>query len=481
MCDLNFGEVMRQLKADYLVVGSGAMGMAFVDEIISDTDSSVIIVDRHHQPGGHWNNAYPYVRLHQPSAFYGVNSKPLGSNTIDATGWNKGLFELATNSEVCAYFDQVMQQRFLPSGRVQYFPMCEFDWNTDSPSFASLLSGDAYQVEAGKVVDATYMNVTVPSMRPPPYQVDEGVHCLPPNQLPELAGQFDRYMVIGAGKTGMDACLFLLKNGVTPDHISWVMPRDSWIFDRAYIQPGVQFADAIAQNFAAQTEVSATATSLDDLLLKVAETGFIMRFDDNVWPTMWRCATVTQAELAQLRKIKNVIRQGRVTAISAHEVILQEGTVPTSNRTVHIDCSADGLERRPVLPVFSGARITLQSVRTCQQVFSAAFIGHVEALYDDEIPADEALKNELCTPVPHPDDNRDFVRCNLANNNNAARWAAEPGLSEWLLHARLDGFSSVDTLPDLSDPEVQARQAQFREVAQQAAANMQRILDETPA
>ena len=108
---------MQQLETDYLVIGSGAMGMAFCDELIAGTNAS-IIVDKHHQPGGHWNDAYPFVRLHQPSAFYGVNSKKLGNNTIDATGPNKGLYELATNSEVCGYFDQVMQRQFLSSGRV---------------------------------------------------------------------------------------------------------------------------------------------------------------------------------------------------------------------------------------------------------------------------------------------------------------------------------------------------------------------------
>ena len=465
---------MQQLQADYLVVGAGAMGMAFVDEIISDTQASVIMVDRHHQAGGHWNDAYPFVRLHQPSAFYGVNSKHLGSDSIDQTGWNKGLFELATNSEVCAYFDQVMQQRFLASGRVQYFPMCEFDWSAEAPSFKSLVSDEVFTVQAGKVVDATYMNVTVPSMRPAPFGLAEGVACVPPNGLPKVTGQYSRYMVIGAGKTGMDACLFLLKNGVSPEHISWVMPRDSWIFDRAFIQPGKQFADAIAQNFAAQTRVSAEAESLQDLLEKVAATGFIMRFDEDVWPTMWRCATVTQAEIEQLRRIKDIIRKGRVSEIGVDEIILEQGSVPTSATTLHIDCSADGLERRPAVPVFADDRITLQSVRTCQQVFSAAFIGHIEALYDDQ-----AHKNELCTPVPHPDDNRDFVRCNLANNANAARWAAEPGLAQWLLHARLDGFSSPETQPRADDPAVQAQQAEFAEVVKLAAANMQRILAET--
>ncbi|MEJ2090098.1 MAG: NAD(P)-binding protein, partial [Gammaproteobacteria bacterium] len=116
----------ERLQADYLVIGGGAMGMAFTDVLVAETDATVVMVDRHHQPGGHWNDAYPFVRLHQPSAFYGVNSRPLGFDTIDTTGWNEGLYELATSSEVCAYFDQVMRQTFLASGRVQYFPMCDY-------------------------------------------------------------------------------------------------------------------------------------------------------------------------------------------------------------------------------------------------------------------------------------------------------------------------------------------------------------------
>ena len=60
---------MKQLEADYLVIGSGAMGMAFSDSLLTETGASLIIVDKHHQPGGHWNDAYPFVRLHQPSAF----------------------------------------------------------------------------------------------------------------------------------------------------------------------------------------------------------------------------------------------------------------------------------------------------------------------------------------------------------------------------------------------------------------------------
>src|ERR1700742_1715950 len=117
---------MQLLEADYLVVGAGAMGMAFTDTLVSETDARVVLVDRNHQPGGHWTCAYPFVRLHQPSAFYGVNSLSLGRDSIDQVGYNVGLYELATAGEVCAYYDHVMRQRFLPTGRVSYFPMSEY-------------------------------------------------------------------------------------------------------------------------------------------------------------------------------------------------------------------------------------------------------------------------------------------------------------------------------------------------------------------
>ena len=39
-------------------------------------------------------------------------------------------------------------------------------------------------------------------------------------------------MIIGAGKTGMDAVSYLVKNGIDPDKIRWIMASDSYIIDR---------------------------------------------------------------------------------------------------------------------------------------------------------------------------------------------------------------------------------------------------------
>jgi len=96
-----------QIKTDYLVIGSGAMGMAFVDTLLDEMpDADIVMVDRFAKPGGHWNFAYPFVTLHQPSAFYGVNSRELSHGLKDEIGLNKGLGDLATGAEILAYFDE---------------------------------------------------------------------------------------------------------------------------------------------------------------------------------------------------------------------------------------------------------------------------------------------------------------------------------------------------------------------------------------
>ena len=58
----------------------------------------VIVVDRRAKPGGHWVDAYDFVRLHQPSATYGCNSRPLGSGKAD----------LVSKYQILAYFELVM-------------------------------------------------------------------------------------------------------------------------------------------------------------------------------------------------------------------------------------------------------------------------------------------------------------------------------------------------------------------------------------
>ncbi|GFG65331.1 hypothetical protein MKUB_28210 [Mycobacterium kubicae] len=437
----------NRLDTDYLVVGAGAMGMAFTDTLISDSDARVVIVDRAHQPGGHWTTAYPFVRLHQPSAYYGVNSRPLGNNTIDCVGWNQGLNELAPVGEVCAYFDAVMQQRFLPSGRVQYFPMSNY---LGDGRFRTL-GGEEYTVTVKRrIVDATYLRAIVPSMRPAPYAVAPGLDCIAPNDLPKFASR-DRYVIVGAGKTAMDVCLWLLRHNVDPDKLTWIMPRDSWLIDRATLQPGPSFIQQFRESFGATLEAIDAATSAEDLFDRLEASGTLLRLDPAVRPRMYRCATVSHLELEQLRRIHDVVRMGHVQRIEHTAIVLDDGAVPASPTALYIDCTADGAPQQPAKPVFDGDTITLQAVRGCQQVFSAAFIAHVETAY-----ADDAVKNELCVPIPHPNGDLDWLRLTHSDLQNFQRWLDDEELFEWLASARLNLLA--DLLPPLSDkPRVRER------------------------
>jgi hypothetical protein len=345
-------------------------------------------------------------------------------------GWNEGLHELATAGDVCAYFDHVMQQGLLPTGRVSYFPMSEYLGDGRIRN----LAGTQFSVDVRqRTVDATYLETEVPSMRPPPYHVADGVECVPPNALPHVAPGHDHFVIVGAGKTGIDVCLWLLRNGIQADRLTWVMPRDAWLLDRANVQPGAEFLDRFKANFTTRLESIAAATSVDDLFDRLEASGVLLRIDPNVRPTMYRCATVSCPELDQLRRIRRIVRMGHVQRIEPATMVLAGGTLDVEGSSLYVDCSADGLERRSGTTIFGEEQITLQSLRGCQQVFSAGLIAHVEVSYDDD-----STKNALCVPVPHPNTHLDWLDMTLAEQRNEISWIERPELMDWLATSRLN-------------------------------------------
>ena len=278
---------MAVLEADYLVVGAGAAGMAFTDALVDHADVTVALVDRRHGAGGHWLDAYPFVRLHQASAFYGVASTLLGGGRIQREGPETGLHERATAPEVCAYYDRVLRQRLLPSGRVSFHPACEY---VGDRRFVSRVSGQVHEVRGtARVVDAHYLAPEIPATTPPPFEVAGAAHVVTVNDLVALGEAPSQYVVVGSGKTATDTCIWLLDNGVDPDRICWVRPRDPWMLNRAKVQPD----PAVFLGMAADTlELAASATSPDDLFLRLEEAEVMLRIDRSVTPTMAKTPTL---------------------------------------------------------------------------------------------------------------------------------------------------------------------------------------------
>ena len=433
---------MPGIEADYLVIGAGAMGMAFVDTLLTETDATVVLVDSNLQPGGHWNWVYPFVRLHQPSAYYGVNSEAFDNeDAIDRAGPNEGFFELATGNEVCAYYDRVMRHRLLPTGRLSYFPMARY---LGDNTFRTL-GGETHTVTVRRrVVDATYLLTEVQSMRSAPFEAGDGVDVVTPNDLPRRARDHDHFTIVGGGKTGMDCCLWLMRNGVAPAQLRWVRPRDAWLMNRAYIQPGQQFAKQIRGTINSRLAAITEAADLDDLFARLEVDQNLLRLDPTVRPTMYHCAIVSLGELAELRRIDDVVRLGHIDRVDEGRVTLRGGEIDAPPRSLHVDCTTPGLPRPPSVPVFADRHLTLQSVRGCQQVFSAAFIAHVETAYDDD-----AIRNELCEPIPHPDAPVDWLRILAADNRAQLRWLQDPELMDWLQSARLNVLR--DVIPPIPD------------------------------
>ena len=457
------------LETDYLIVGSGAVGMAFADVLLAETDASITIVDKYAKPGGHWNWAYPFVTLHQPSHFYGVSSKELSKGRIDKVGLNKGLYELASGAEVSAYFDEVMKDTFLPSGRVQYFPLCEYKGDH---KFTSLITGEEYEVQVKKkLVDATYLKTTVPSTHTPNFTIEEGVQFMPLNDLPKVTTPPKRFVVIGGGKTGIDACIWLLENKVDPDNITWIVSRDAWLLDRQNTQPTDAFFENSIGTLAKQFEAIAQATSVNDLFSKLEEKGVLVRIYQDTWPSMFHGATISQMELQELRKIKNVVRMGRVQRLEKDQIVLDQGTILTSTQTIHVDCSASAISNLETKPIFQRDVITPQTIRSYQPVFSAAVIAHVEVAYDTE-----AEKNKLCQVVPLPNHHTDWLRMTAAMMQNQFTWSQDKALSKWILNNRLDGFGKVVKGVDKSNEKNVSILNQLKNNGLPAMMNLQKLI-----
>lgn len=404
---------IERIETDYLVIGAGAMSMAFVDVLLKqDRKARVVLVDRHPAPGGHWNDAYPFVTLHQPAAFYGVSSASLGSGGTD----------LASLPEIVNYYREAMQ-RFEATGRVRFLSMS----NHDDGIVTSILNPDRQiRVEARRrVVDGTYHNVQVPSIVKPAYRVDDDVELIPPNGLARLTDAHEHYVVVGAGKTGIDAALFLMNRGVDPDSITWIMPNDSWFWDRGKLPPPTSMTELVGM-----LQVAADLDTPDAMFAALDERGIVFRLDPDVRPTKWKCATVSRDELPQLRRISDVVRLGRVEQLSRGSVALVHGRRDVPENSLFIDCTADGLSTKDPRPIFTAGSITLQSVFMCQQVFSAALIGRLETAR-----MTDAERNRLAVPVPHPALVEDLPRALLASGQNMVR--CHTRLPWWLRRNRL--------------------------------------------
>lgn len=450
-------------ETDYLIVGAGAVGLAFADSLLDeDPDCHITFVDKHAKPGGHWNDAYSFVALHQPSAFYGVNSMAFASEQVDTHGPNAGLCALASGTEVLAYFERVMNMRLLPSGRVTYHRLAEFRGRDEGgiATIRGVISGEETRIRVRrKLVDATFYQTSVPSTHKRAFAVDEDARICIPGDLPDLwkrpADIPETFVILGGGKTAMDVAVWLIEAGVAPGRIHWVRPRDSWLNNRKFIQPGEDFLAATVESQMAHLEAFRTAQSGEEVFETLEKGGYMLRIDPNVTPEMYHYAVISEGEIALLRRIKKVIRKGRVTRVADSALHFGDAVHPVPAGALHIDCTARAVPfaaAENAGPQFRGDTIVLQPVLAPLVTFSAALTAFLEVHWDDD-----ATRNQLARPADLTDTPATFPYAFMMNMMNRGTWSQTPEIAAWLAKSRLDPTGpTVARMAAAGDPRLAA-------------------------
>ena len=443
--------------------------MAFTDTLVANAEAEVLLVDRRHRPGGHWLDAYPFVRLHQPSACYGVESRPLGNDRIDEHGPNAGFYERAGAAEICDYYARALDEHLLPTGKVQFFGMSEYrGGNGDGHLVVSLLDGSETLVRPRRgIVDATYVQSQIPSRHVPAFTAEPDVTLIPPNDLVDLVEPADRFTVIGAGKTAIDTCVWLLEAGVDPDRIRWIRGRDPWQLDRAFMQP-LDLVGGYMRLQALWIETAAVAEDGRDFARRLEDAGMFVRIDPATEPLAFRGATVSRREIDALRTIEHVVRARRVRRIGRTRVATDSGDIPGGPREVYVDCTAAGVPAAAPRPVFEPGRITIQYVAVGFLPWCAASIAFVEAT---GLPDDE--KNRLCPPVVFSGDAADLARLAYAALQGQVARVRHETVGPWSAVSRLNPARAA--LDHIHDPDVAESLGSMIEHTRAAFENLQRV------
>ena len=487
-------------ECDYLIVGAGATGVAFCDSLLQGNTGGnmpkIVMVDAHASPGGQWHDSYDFVQLHQPSAGYGVESTPLEPSPEQKD-------HLATRREILEYY-RALIQTWEASADFTFVGNATLDLDLNANPGNPSEHKDVYSITTLKkdgqqqpqhttikvrkrLVDARYLQPDLPIHVKPKFTLDpHKIKCIPVNELVTLTSALSqKFVVIGGGKTGMDAVYYLLTRAkVPPTQIVWVVPNEPWITARENIGNCMELLHtAIMGGLAThQTSLQDDPTLFQNAFVQWHQQGKVYRlfdFGNNEWPTKFQDATLSKDELATLRQIPatNILHgQGRIQRIRDNgDLEFQNGTVvelpwknDNADTTIFVHCSAGAFNYThhttcPPRPVFDSAnkRITLQDVYgTPGFCFVGSILGKLESVVDLK----DEDKNHMCrAPVPPTGvelpalgPSGGDVLGKLSSQNgwvqrlcNLKAWLQTPSLREWLVGHRLFNLGHYKSADDI--------------------------------
>lgn len=378
------------------------MGMAFLEEMIKNSDTKeAIIVDKRSGVGGHWRDSYDFVTLQCNAPVYGLNSSELAPDGP----------ELPSKYQILEHFERGLE-RLEKTGRVKFIGQVKYVGENADGSYkleSTLVDGLEYDVMVkDKLVDATRTENHVPATTPPKYKIAEGMTVIPVNGLAKLpAGPWSEYYVVGAGKTGMDATLYLLKRQVPAEKIHMILPNDCWFLDRETLNVPGNFTGKLTKVFNddSLTDVTSHMHALES-------EGLISRFSSEIEPTRFRGAVVAKAEVERMRSV-NIVRTGRIESIEKDKIVFVNGeTRPVSASTLFIDCSSLSTLFDKAKPIFEKKQINLQyTTMPPNPGMAASTIAALDLKYPDE----PDKKNEIFPVLNVPQTSAELCKALLVD------------------------------------------------------------------
>mmetsp|Transcript_3599 Transcript_3599/g.7866 ORF Transcript_3599/g.7866 Transcript_3599/m.7866 type:complete len:509 (-) Transcript_3599:60-1586(-) len=484
---------MANDECDYLVIGGGATGMAFSDTLLGNSRGlRVIVVDKHDAPGGQWNDSYDFVRLHQPSAMYGVESKKLEA----IAGDDERSSHRATRSEILEYYAGV--RRDLETNHdFEYFGGTTldlaqlYDGNPSRQDYAITddKTGVSRTIRVRKrLVDARNLEPDLPVSTPPKFGYPkDAVSVQPVNDIAtsDAAAEKKHFVVVGGGKTGMDAVYYLLtEKDVTPENILWVVPNDAWITARENIGNCIDLLytsaklhedssssnDGNTDDEKKDTDAKATTTPIGSDFFQRGfveweKQGHIYRLDSSIVPHKFKDATLSREELGVLQTVvPRMVRAGRISEITdTGSMVFKDGStmdLPFASvaDTLFLHCSAGAFHctksNKTPPPIFEEHRIVVQDIYgTPGFCFVGSMLGKLEStsgLSDEErnqmcqtprvspaAPTEEVSGGDVIGSVSrdHP-----FVQ----RAHNLRMWMDRPELRRWVFESRLFHLGGAD-------------------------------------
>ena len=221
-------------RYDLGIVGAGYAGLnaAFVASEYLPPRARVLVLDKHDQAGGMWNDAYSYVRLHQPYRMF----------TAGNIGWSlrRERSYLATRDEVADHLRHCFEEitkRLDVDARWGWECLGHAENDAAVAVTARSPDGELRTFTVDRLIDATSFDIA--SLEPLTL-TSQRVRSIAPCQIADAGllngNSSEPVWIIGSGKTAMDT-IVALGRATPARQIGMVTGTGTYFFNRDLVNP----------------------------------------------------------------------------------------------------------------------------------------------------------------------------------------------------------------------------------------------------